>query len=244
MEQQSLVPNHGTWQVLVVGGSGLIGTALIRQLIENPAYSTIYLLVRKPLSNAHPKLVQIISNFQDIASDVEPYSFHHVFCALGTTRKKTKDWSVYHRIDVEYPIQIAMIAQKKGSVFFGLVSAIGADVHSSFKYTRFKAEAELGVCNTGIASVFCFRPSLLLGDRTEFRLGEQIGQWIYAILDPLFVGKWRKMRAISVEKVANAMILCAAQKELKGNYIIESDQIEGLSDGKIITSGLQPISKS
>jgi uncharacterized protein YbjT (DUF2867 family) len=133
-----------------------------------------------------------------------------VYIALGTTRSKTPDPDLYARIDRDLPIRLAELAQAGGCRSVQVVSAVGADAASGVTYNRLKGEME-----TGVAAAFqkgpvvFFRPGLLLGNRSEVRLGEKIGEWVFALANPLLRGTSAKYRSISAQDVARAMIASA-----------------------------------
>ena len=70
------------------------------------------------------------------------------------------------------------------------------------------------------------RPSFLLGNRKEFRIGETIGSIALKALSPILLGKIKKVRPIKPETVAKAMI--KALNSDNHQKIFESDQIEEL----------------
>ena len=73
------------------------------------------------------------------------------------------------------------------------------------------------------------RPSFLIGDRKEKRLGEKIGIFFFKLISPFFLGPLKKMKPINSEKVAKAMIKIANENLRK--TILESDEIVGISSG-------------
>jgi uncharacterized protein YbjT (DUF2867 family) len=128
-------------------------------------------------------------------------------CALGTTIKKAGSRDAFRRVDFEYPLTIARAALGGGCRHFLLVSAMGADPHSRVFYNRVKGQLEAAILGLGFDRVSIFRPSLLLGDRREFRPGEAAGQ---------VLGRWlrfaipRRYRPIHARTVAAAMVRIAA----------------------------------
>ena len=69
------------------------------------------------------------------------------------------------------------------------------------------------------------RPSLLLGAREEFRLGEKLGVLLTPILKPLFVGNLRKYRPVQAESVAQFMVKVAHEEPITGVHVYESEMI-------------------
>jgi hypothetical protein len=67
------------------------------------------------------------------------------------------------------------------------------------------------------------RPSFLLGDRKEKRIGEKIGIFVFKLLSPLFLGPLKKMKPIHSATVAKGMI--AIIQNDSSQTIFESNEI-------------------
>ncbi|MGM9927241.1 MAG: oxidoreductase [Bacillus sp. (in: firmicutes)] len=210
---------------LVAGGSGLIGDELLQILLESPEYEQVIAIVRKALPIKHKKLKEIIVDFDRLQDFSDEFMADDVFCCLGTTIKKAKTKKEMFKVDVEYPIAVAELAKEQGAKGFYIVSAIGADKDSSVFYLKMKGQLETHIQKISYEQVGIFRPSLLLGEREEFRLGEKMGGMIATLFSPLMTGSLKKYRAIKGETVAKAMYMLA-QKDKKGIHIISSEEIE------------------
>ncbi len=105
-----------------------------------------------------------------------------------------------------------------------VVSSIGANAKSSNFYSRTKGRAEEGLTAIGFQGMHIFRPSLLLGQREEFRLGERIGAGLMKALDFVMVGKAAKYRAIPGTTVARAMVNIASA-DTRGLHIYTNEVI-------------------
>jgi uncharacterized protein YbjT (DUF2867 family) len=207
---------------IIIGATGLIGGELVEQILENPDYSKVVLLLRKPLEINHPKLVQEVINFDK--PDASKIVGDDLFCAIGTTLAKAGSKEVQYKIDCTYPYEIGKIAKTNGVKQYILVSSIGADVNSSNFYLRTKGDLEQKIKSLGFENFVSLRPSFLLGDRKEFRLGEKIGTFLAKIISPLLLGGLKKYRGIKASKVANSMQKLANQG-LLGVHFVESDKI-------------------
>lgn len=205
---------------LVVGATGLVGSILTHRLVDSSHYERVKVLVRRPLGWQHPRLQEV------------QYDFDHpngllvqaddVFCCLGTTMKKAGSKDAFRKVDYQYPLDVARLARSNGAHQFFLVSSMGSDVNSRFFYNRVKGETERDIFAVGFPTFVVVRPSLLLGDRKEFRLGEKIGEGLMRLVNPLVPAKYKAIRA---EQVANAM-LTLAQKNMAGIHVIENDQLQ------------------
>jgi uncharacterized protein YbjT (DUF2867 family) len=189
----------------VIGATGLIGGQLVEMLQKDDNYSTIKLLVRRPVDFKHPKAKVTVIDFSDpeqFRSGVE--GSDAVFCAIGTTRKKVKgDQSAYRKVDHDIPVMAGLACQNTGAPHFLVVSSVGADSKSNNFYLKLKGEVEDELEKMKISSVSVFRPSMLLGKREEVRAGEIIAKIMTVPVSFLLPSRFRPINA---NQVAKAMI--------------------------------------
>lgn len=189
---------------IIFGVTGLTGKALLQNIVEDDRYSKIYIVTRRPCGFIHPKVEEILFNYKDF-KEMPSIKADHVFCCLGTTIKKAGSKEAQQIIDRDYPIEIAKYAHTLGAEKMVTVSSIGADAKSSNFYLRTKGEMEEGVKLNFKHSVFV-RPSFLLGNREEMRIGEKIGIALFSIINPLLFGSLSKYKGIQVSQLSKAMI--------------------------------------
>lgn len=193
-------------QALVFGASGFIGGHLLHHLLESDAYANVIVVVRRPLNISHPKLTQHIGDFDSLPSLKHVLIADDVFCAVGTTRKKTPDLVAYRQVDYGLPVATAQIGMENGAKAFFLVSSVGADADSSVFYLKTKGEAERDIIRLGYESTHIFRPAAVTGNRQESRPLEKIMGWLSKATAPLLQGSWKKFRPIDGQSVARAML--------------------------------------
>ncbi|WP_043965116.1 oxidoreductase [Anoxybacillus thermarum] len=211
---------------LVIGASGLVGGELLQRLLRSEHYEQVTVFVRKQMACKHEKLKQVVVDFDNIEQYEEYFHVDDVFSCLGTTMKKAKTKQQFIKVDYEYTLRAAKLAEKCHVKTFLFVSAIGADPHSMFFYNRVKGETEEALQRLTIRSLHIFRPSLLTGERQEFRLGEKTAEWLSHGFSFAFVGKWEKYKPIAAKQVAEAMYY-AALSEKQGVYIYECSEMKG-----------------
>ena len=146
------------------------------------------------------------------------------FCCLGTTIKKAGSQENFKKVDLDYFLTFADLTKSKNAKTFAVVSAMGAEINSSFFYNRVKGEMEQNIAEKGFYGTVILRPSLLLGKRREFRFGEKIGELLLIILRPIMIGSWRSYTAIKATDVTYAMV-SSSKKQPKGIRIFKSAQI-------------------
>jgi uncharacterized protein YbjT (DUF2867 family) len=210
---------------IIAGATGLIGKQLLFNLIESEAYDKIIALVRKEIPFNSPKLIQIIVDFNNLPLIADDLKADDVFCCLGTTIRKAGSQAAFKKVDYDYCLNLANETYKNESKNFFLVSALGANSSSKIFYNQVKGELEEAISKVGFNSFYIFRPSLLLGNRNEFRLGEKIMQIIMKPISRLMFGSMKNFAAIESQQVAKAMYWLAITNNKKGTQIISNKQM-------------------
>mgnify|MGYP000406048406 FL=1 len=211
---------------LVFGSSGLVGSHVLNQLIQHSNYSKIKLFVRSSIKVNDRKIELIQTDFNNLEQHREEMMGDECFFCIGTTKKNSPDKNEYQRIELDIPKQVAQIAKSNNIKSYFFVSSGYANSKSSGDYLKYKGLVEEEILSLGFSKVGIMRPSFILGDRKEFRLGEKIGIIIFKLLNPLFIGPLKKMKSIHSETIAKAMIKLANSNI--NQKIFESDKISDL----------------
>ncbi|MDQ8737532.1 NAD(P)H-binding protein [Paenibacillus sp. LHD-38] len=231
---------------LLVGATGLIGSALLRQLLRDPLVREVTVLARRPIvvkglgtTSERMKLRVIVADLDDMDQALDQVTVDAVFCTLGTTIKAAKTREAFRRVDYDYPLMLAHFAERTGASLFSVVTAMGADSSSNIFYSRVKGELQDALARLHIPIVQVFQPSLLLGERTAVRPGEAIGAFVSKGLQFAMIGPLRKYRPIKGTDVALAMIraaenavtkdAAAAASKAPAIYYYPSDKIADLA---------------
>lgn len=213
MTQTSAAPRSA----LILGATGLVGAECLRQFAESDRFTRVVALTRRPLSSPLPRVETHIADFERLDEAAEYFRVSHIVCALGTTIKKAGTQEAFRRVDHDLPLAAARLGLREGARHFLLVSALGASARSRMFYSRVKGEVEDDIRALAYRSVTIVRPSLLLGERGEFRLGEAVGK-VFAGLIP---GRYRPVHARDVA----AALLAAAAEDRPGVRVVESEEI-------------------
>jgi uncharacterized protein YbjT (DUF2867 family) len=212
-------------RVLISGASGLVGSYILEELLQNPRISKVYSLVRTNSSIKHDKLIEELVDF----SSFQAYSFEGdydcAFCCLGTTLRKAGSKENQFKIDHDYVVNFAQFAKEEGVRSFGVVSSLGAKTPSSNFYLDTKGKMENSINALEFESLTIIRPSFLLGERKEFRLMEKISTPIIRFLGLFFVGKMKKYKGVHAKQVAKSLTEATIEAR-KGKKIIESNEIQ------------------
>lgn len=205
---------------LIIGASGLIGKHLTQKLLASIYYEKVSVIVRKPLNIIHPKLEQIVMDFDNL--DASKVLADDIFCCLGTTMKQAGSKGAFYKVDFTYPLNFAKAGLANGTKQFLVVSSMGADEKSMIYYSRVKGEIEKALNDLGYPTLIILRPSMLEGERENPRMGEKIGNVVMNFLAPLIPDNYK---VIAGEKVAKAM-LELAQRNIKNKNIFESGSLQ------------------
>ena len=211
---------------LLFGSTGLVGGHVLNYLIQNPNYSKIKLFVRSFTEINDPKIEIIQTDFNNLNKYAEDIKGDECFFCIGTTKKKSPDKNEYQKIELDIPKKIAQIAKSNLVKSFFFVSSGYANPKSSGEYLKFKGLVEEEIKNLNFNKIGIMRPSFLLGERQEERVGEKFGIIIFKLLTPILIGPFRKMRPIQSEIVARAMIKLA--NENIDQSVFESNEISNL----------------
>lgn len=213
---------------VVLGATGMVGTQLVRQLAQDPQYGRVTALVRRPLPSPHPEVEQVIADWDRLEEYGHVFQADVVYCCLGTTIKTAGSQQAFRRVDLDYPLAAARLAKQAGAAAFAVISSLGADVKSPFFYSRVKGEMERRLEELGLPSLYILRPSLLLGQRTENRPGEQAAAVISRAMPFIYSGPFRKYKPVEADVVAAAMRGAVRQGE-SGVRIYPSAELSDLA---------------
>ncbi|MDD5322592.1 MAG: hypothetical protein PHD43_18655 [Methylococcales bacterium] len=207
--------------VLILGATGQVGQALLQLALQHPEISRVVAPTRRPLP-PHINLENPQVDFEALPEDAAWWKADLALCALGTTLRQAKSRAGFHRVDHDYVLAAAGLAQRAETPAFGLVSSLGADAASRLLYLRTKGETEKTLSALGFASLTLVRPSLLIGGpRSSARYMEAFGLFLGKHLTSLLP---RRYQAVTTLQVAQAL-LEAGIRGSEGLHIIESEQL-------------------
>jgi uncharacterized protein YbjT (DUF2867 family) len=216
---------------VVFGATGLVGKELIKALLENKDFENVTAVARKQLVLTDPRLKQIkLSDFSKLMDLKDKLKAGIFFCCIGTTIKTAGSKEEFARVDLEIPKNIARLAELLSIPSLVAISSIGADAGSSNFYLKTKGEMEKAVREVYHGNLKFVRPSLLMGDRDEFRFGEKISMAFMKGFGWLFTGPLKKYKGIYVHDVALAMIKISDLPSDK--LIYDSDELQKFAQVK------------
>ena len=223
-------PQKMNKKALVIGATGLVGSNLVRLLIEDPVFGEINVFGRRSLGIEDVKLKEHIVDFDQPDSWKSQLKGDVLFSSLGTTIKKAGSKNKQYKVDYTYQHEAAQAANENKVETCVLVSSLGANPSSRIFYSRIKGELDEAVQQMGFNSVFILRPSALIGERSEKRAGESVMIMVTNFSCKIFPFL-KKYQPIPAQTVAAAMINLAKQNKLTNNHVIDNPEIFLAAEG-------------
>lgn len=213
-------------KAIIIGGTGATGKELVAQLLADQRFEAVTVLVRRPYFEAHPKLTEIIVDFEKLNDYQHKITGDVAFSTLGTTLKDAGSKDAQWRVDHDYQLEFAKIAKANGVESFVLLSAFGADVNSSFFYNKMKGTLEENMQKLNFSQLTVLHPGGI--DRPDStRTGEKV--MMKALKAFNAIGIFKAYAPISTQRLAKAMI--ASYFKFKEKYkIVSLKEIFTVSD--------------
>lgn len=213
-------------RIVLVGATGLVGRAIIAKSVGREDFRLSAIARREARLPAGVRMEVFVAEPGKWGEVIESLRPTAMICALGTTWKKAgKDEAAFRAVDQELVVETARAAKARGVERFVAISSAGADAASGNFYLRVKGEVERQLAQLRFGRLDILRPGLLRGPRGgDRRLGERIGVALSPVADLLLHGKYRAMRSISAERVAEAALALAMHKAA-GRFVHDNDAI-------------------
>lgn len=211
-------------KALIIGATGATGKDLLGKLLHDATYTHVSIFVRRPTNITHPKLNEIITDFDNLSNVAQHINGDILFCCLGTTLQTAGSRKAQRHIDYDIPLNFAKLAREKGITRIVLVSAYGASANSWVFYARFKGKLEDEIEKLAFEQFISFRPGLLLRKNTDRTL-EKLSAVSLRIFNAL--GVLRRFKPLPTSVLADKMI--SAPKVLPpGKHVISLEEIFAL----------------
>jgi uncharacterized protein YbjT (DUF2867 family) len=213
-----------TRTALLAGGSGFVGSRLLKLLLDSGDYERVHAVSRRPLPLDHARLANHILPLEQSAQRLKGLRCDDAFCCLGTTRRIAGSDEAARRVDVDLVLAFARTARACGARRFVVLSSVGATAGSRHPYLRAKAEMEAGLADLAFESLDILRPGLLLGWRREPRPLELAAAALMPLANLVLRGRLAAWRGIDAGAAAAAM-LGAARSPRRGRAVHGGEQL-------------------
>lgn len=213
--------------VWIAGATGLVGGEVLKQLSESGRYEIIDSIVRRKINTTLLRVKNHLVDYDKEGSFPDNEVVGDMYICLGTIMKKAGSKKAFHTVDFEYVLRIAKWAKESGAETCSVISSLGASPESSNFYLRTKGEMEEALKTVGFKRLLILRPSLLLGNRKEFRFAEKIVSFVMVLFSWLMIGPLKKYKAVKASQVAKAMLI-SSEKNMESLCILENKEILGV----------------
>ena len=212
-------------KAIILGATGLTGSHLLNILLNDSDYNIVKVFTRKKLSVTHPKLEVHVVDLLKLTDYANEFTGDVVFCCIGTTKAKTPDKTLYRAIDYGIPVAAAKLAKQNAIKQFIVISALGANEESKVLYSQLKGEMERDVLVQQIEPTYLMQPSLIVGNRKEKRMGEDLSKQFMKMFGFLIPARYKMIEA---KTIARAMAQIA--RKPTEEQMIPSDKIKLIAE--------------
>ncbi|BAJ00357.1 NAD(P)H-binding protein [Shewanella violacea] len=199
---------------LVLGATGVVGRELVEQLSQSAYIDKLVAITRRPIEYDSNKITNCVVEFDRLEEYSSVFNADIIFSCLGTTLKQAGSIERQRQVDVDYQYLAAKLSHINRVGHYLLVSSSGANPNSHSAYLSMKGELETKVIELGFQRLSIIQPSLLLGERTDVRLGEKLGSKLLPLICRL--PGLKKYRPITGKQVAAKMCDIASQEDTSG----------------------------
>jgi len=193
--------------VIVLGATGLVGKKLVDRLAKEQAIDKVVAITRRPIEYKVDKIINEVINFEELEKHRDIFKGDVLFSCLGTTIRQAGSYEKQRKVDFEYQYEIAKISSQNNVSHYVLVSSSGANEKSRIPYSQMKGELENKISLLSFKRISILQPSLLLGKRDAFRLGETVASWVLPLACKLPFLK--QYKPITGDEVAKKMVSVA-----------------------------------
>ena len=217
-------------RAVLLGGTGLIGSHLLALLAARSEYTQVTVITRRSMPMPSDRCRNVVIPLTELDQARDAFAGADVFCCLGTTIKQAGSRDAFRQVDFDFVVEAARLTASEGGKRFICVSAVNADAGALAFYARVKGEMEQTVQQSDIPVIAFMQPSLLQGERADFRLGEEVGQRVLALVRPLTAWSKAAWLPIDASTVAHAMVSVAMNDSLEGVHRYRYRDMTDLAD--------------
>lgn len=121
-------------KAVILGATGEVGGHILEEILKHDFYQEVYVLGRQSILELpnDPRITKVLIDFNNLQVPQSLLFDADVFWAIGTDKK-----TGYEKVDLGYAYSFALLC--RGQIkSFNLVSAMGANSQSRYRYTRVK----------------------------------------------------------------------------------------------------------
>ena len=215
-------------RVVLVGGTGLVGSLFADRLLER-GRGELHALLRNPSGRDQAGWREHIAPVSEWPRIVGSIAAQVAISALGTTMRAAGSQAAFRAVDHDAVVAFASAARDAGARHMLTVSSAGADRHSRNFYLKLKGEVEHELSQLDFERLDIFRPGLLRGPRGgDRRVAERLGIAVSPLTDLFMKGPLDRYASVAASSVADAM-LATLEESAAGVHVHGNRQILGLA---------------
>lgn len=208
-------------KAIVIGATGATGKEIVQLLLQDQTFNQITVFVRKKSFEYHTKLNEVIVDFEHLDQYKNEINADIAFSCLGTTLKIAGSKENQWKVDFDYQLKFAQLAQEKNVNTFVLLSALGAKSTAKIFYSKMKGKLEDEIKKLNFNTTLIIKPGSLIRPNSD-RIGEILGIKVLNLINKL--GFLKTYTPITVNNLANIMIE-KSKTSKKGIQLIEMTEI-------------------
>ena len=209
-------------KAVLIGATGLTGSHFLDGLKDNNDLQ-IHAITRRKIDHLEQKgfTGQSVYDFEDLEAIRPVLKVDILISTFGRKIRNSGFQDEFMKVDHDIPLQISKMAKEEGCKSMILDSSVGADSGSKYFYTKKKGLLEEAIKDLEFETFHIIRPSLLLGNRNEFRLGEYLLKCIMGPLAFMFPWQYRPIHAGTVATFIKYLI----KEDLQGYFVWEGQKL-------------------
>lgn len=166
----------GTFRVLLIGGTGQVGSAVVRALLAEPACAEVVMVNRREAAQpADSRVRQVVldtsgAGFADDIATLARGLVAHGGAVFGASCVGVGSGSMKWSEDQLKALEVGVVGgfargcHTGGITRFALLSAVGSDPKSRFRYVRVMGMKEAAVEANGFDRLAIFQPGIIAGN--------------------------------------------------------------------------------
>lgn len=203
-------------KAIILGATGEVGSHVLDELLKSRSYKRVYVLGRSSIESLpqHLKMEKLVIDLEQPQVADAILQGADVFCAIGTGERQD-----FEKVDYGYAYGFAKLCAGKVKSF-NLVSAMGANSKTGYKYLQVKGRLEEDLLKLNLGTHRFYRPSMLIAPkRKNLEWSEAVWIKIFQVISPVLVGPMAGWKGIRPEQVARAMVQNALSENPQTVYL-------------------------
>lgn len=198
-----------TYESVVVGATGAVGSALVRELCASSRCTAVVAIVRRQTAafdgvSGADKIRQHVVDMAELERETQKAAAgcSVAFCTMGIGQPSKVSKEELWKVDFEHATAFARGCKAAGVQHISLLTAVAADSKSRSRYLHVKGAVEDAYRALGFARTTLFRPSVLATKNIRYGLQDRLTQSGFPLVSWILPSRFHE---VSVEDLGRAM---------------------------------------